>query len=216
MESGWTRLFGVARPEPVVVAPVQTIDSAMIKLQNGVDNQNTKIVEWTKKAAEKRAAAKTYKKKGNIAMANQMLTKEKEFLDLIKTANVTIAHRSKKIMNIEKSIMIAEVHNELADANTVIKGLNSTIDVSKMQETLIDNEEMGDEMDNLAGFMEDTSPYADTDALNAELDNLSLSDSQEDIDYDFPVVEKQPITNKTTSTTSTIPKSDLFEKLSFL
>lgn len=211
-------LFGKPRPvEPKAVTPPPTTEKAMIDLQSGVDKLNMQIVGWSKQANDKHKAAKTYMQQNNRVMAAQMLAQEKQFLDLISTASVSIAHRSQKMMTITKSQMITDVHTDLLSANTLIKELNNGVDVSTMQDTLIENETMGDEVDELADYMKDSTPYAMSSALDAELDKLSLSDdSEKDIDYDFPVIARQPINTTSTTSTNTIAKSNLFEKLGYM
>lgn len=219
---GFISLFGKARPESKAAAtiPAPTTENAMIDLQSGVDKLNIQIEGWTNQAKDKHKSAKSYMQQNNRVMATQMLAQEKQYLDLINTASVAIAHRSQKMMTITKSQMITDVHTDLESANTLIKGLNNGIDVSKMQDTLIENETMGDEVNELADYMKDSTPYAMSSALDAELDKLSLSDdSEKDIDYDYPAIVRQPATISTTTTTTstnTIAKSNLFEKLGYM
>lgn len=210
-------LFGVKARPTVAEPPKPTATDAMIKLQRDIDTLNGQITLFEKQANDKHSKAKEYKKAGKISMATQALTQEKELREAIKMANVSASHLIKKQMTLTKTTMILGTHDGLNAANDVLKSLNDGMGVAKMQDTLIDNQEIEDDVDELAAYLTETAPYASTD-LNNELDNLSLSDSEADIDYGFPDVVRQPVRNNTTNTTTTtttttIPRSNIMETL---
>lgn len=217
-------LFG-AKTRPVVAEPPKpTATDAMIKLQREIDALNTEIMTFDRQMKEKHRQAKEYKRCGNLSMATQALTQRKELEEAIKMANVNVSHLIKKQMTLRKVTMIKNTHDGLHTANDVLKSMNDGMDVTKLQDTLIDNQEIEDGVDELAGYLEDNAPYASAD-LNSELDKLSLTDSETDIDYDYPAVARHPIitspakttgttnTTSTTTTTTSIPRSNIMETL---
>ena len=211
------RVFGRPRTSNNVVTTPPPTESKSIELQRDIDKYNRQIETLSKEVNEKQRAAKNFAIQGNRVMAGQMLSQIKRLNRVIATTNLAVDQLNQKIMMITESEIIANVHVNLESANTVIKGLNSQVDVTKMQNTLIDNETIEDGVNELVDYMKDASPYATEGTLDAEIDKLIQDADNEDITYDFPDTVKQPIrpfnTTNTTTTTKAIPKSNLFESL---
>lgn len=218
LDSITTRLIGRPRTnEPVTTPPVDDTETKMIDLQRGVDKLNAQIEGYSKQIMEDEKAAKMFAKQGNRVMAKQKLAQMKRNQKLIETANVNIDRRHQKMMIISESQMIAETHVDIVSANDAIKNLNGKVDIGAMQDALIDDETIENEVNELVEYAKENSSSTLDGNLDAEIDKLMQDDSEEDLNYDYPVVVRQPINTTATSSTmtnnTTIPKSNLFESL---
>lgn len=216
-------LFG--RPKPVEpVKPVVSVPAEMteekVKLQSGIDKNNSRIQMYQRKAAEAHKAAKRYKKEGNTVMAQQFLSKKNYYLDLIKTVNVSISHLDQKMMIVEKSEILLETRDDMVAVDNKLGELRARLNSDAVIDAMVDSNTIADEINEIAGHMENNLPFATMGNLDNELDNLSISDDETDIDYNFPAITRTNTTATTTTTTTTsttkipeITKSDIMGML---
>lgn len=211
-------IFGRPRQEPpVVVESMETkTEKGKIRLQEGIDKTNTQITMWQRKADAAHSAAKKYKANGQKELATQKIAEEKQYRDLVRTANATVLHRGQKMSIMVKQGLLGETHADLTSADSALKDMSNTLNLSSLQDTLFESDNVGREVDDLANELINNTPFGNMDALNDELDNLSISDDETDINYDFPAVARTnttPVVTTPNRTTSEITKSNIMASL---
>jgi hypothetical protein len=212
-----SRLFGIARPA-VVETPVKEEVSGSIKLQQRIDTINFNIKTWSEEKELHRKNAIKFRNKKDMVTAAQHLSQMKTLESQISLALTGISQLRKQQSTLITTDMVRGIHDDIKITNPDIRKNLDAVNMDKFQDTLNENEDIEGEVTDLIYEMNKSNPQLNMNDLNNELANLDFADSEEEINYDFPVVVKQPTPVRTTDTTSTTkanvtnsPKTSMFK-----
>lgn len=171
-------------------------NQSMVNLQMEIDSLNVKITEWEKEKENKLKLAKVYKKQGKIAMCRQILAQKEMIEKQISTAMISISKLIQAQSSVSITTMVTNTHSLMRETNIDIKNSTSKLNIEDLQDTLGENDSIEDNVSEMLDFMHQTNNITNSNIIDKEFDNLSISDSEEEINYDFPSISKE---NKNTN-----------------